>query len=55
MRHEAACRRELPRQVEQIVRDTPGTGAVSQELRDEVGRSDERLKELLYLSSSSAT
>ncbi|MBX0328390.1 KAP family NTPase [Oscillochloris sp. ZM17-4] len=40
----------LLRQVEQIVRGTPGAGAVSQDLRDEVGKSDPRLKELLYLS-----
>jgi len=40
----------LLRQIEQIVRGTPGLAAVSQELRDEVGKSDQRLKELLYRS-----
>lgn len=38
------------RQVEQIVRGMPGAGAISQELRDAVGTSDPRLKEMLFLS-----
>jgi len=38
------------RQVEQIVRGMPGAGAIGQELRDEVGKSDPRLKEMLFLS-----
>jgi hypothetical protein len=37
----------LLRSIEQIVRGTPG-GPIAQELREEVGRSDQRLKELLY-------
>lgn len=37
------------RQVEQVVRGTPGAGAISQELRDEIGKSDPRLKEMLYM------
>lgn len=40
----------LLRGVEQIVRGTPGAGAVSPELREEVGKSDPRLKELLFLA-----
>jgi len=32
------------------VRGTPGANSVSQELREEVGKSDQRLKELLYLA-----
>lgn len=36
------------RQVEQVVRGTPVAGSVSQELRDEVGRQDQRLREMLY-------
>ena len=40
----------LLRSVEQIVRGTPGANSVSQELREEVGKSDQRLKELLYLA-----
>ncbi|MBK9941299.1 MAG: hypothetical protein IPP13_06740 [Kouleothrix sp.] len=39
----------LLRSVEQIIRGTPGAGAITQELRDEVGQSDERLKQLLFL------
>ncbi len=38
------------RQVEQIVRGMPGAGAIGQELRDAVGTSDPRLKEMLFLS-----
>jgi len=38
------------RQVEQIVRGMPGAGAIGQELRDDVGKSDPRLKEMLFLS-----
>lgn len=38
------------RQVEQIVRGTPGVGAIGQELRDDVGKSDPRLKEMLFLT-----
>jgi len=40
----------LVRQVERIVRGTPGTSAINQELRDLVGKSDQRLKELLSLA-----
>ena len=40
----------LLRGVEQIVRGMPGVGAINQELRDEVVRSDQRLKELLFLT-----
>lgn len=37
------------RDIERIVRGTPGAGTVNQELREEVGRSDQRLKELLFM------
>ena len=39
----------LLRSIEQIVRGTPGTAAIGNDLREEVGRSDERLKQLLYI------
>jgi KAP family P-loop domain len=39
----------LLRSIEQITRGTPGTAAIANDLREEVGRSDERLKQLLYL------
>ncbi|NTV66019.1 MAG: hypothetical protein HGA65_21135, partial [Oscillochloris sp.] len=38
------------RHVEQIVRGLPGAGGGSQELRDDVSKSDPRLKELLFLA-----
>ena len=40
----------LLRDIEQIVRGTPGAGAIAQDLREEVGRSDARLKELLCMT-----
>jgi hypothetical protein len=40
----------LLRGVEQIVRGTPGAGAIGQDLREEVGKSDQRLKELLFIA-----
>lgn len=38
------------RSIEQIVRGTPGAGAVTQSLREMVSRSHPRLKEMLYLA-----
>jgi len=35
--------------IEQIVRGTPDANSIGNELREEIGRSDQRLKQLLYM------